>query len=206
MQESEISNIGRSLGLFCIYNEVISVKKGKISFHEYRDTSGAYCIRIDNAMLCPDAMEKIKEIIRYFAGGPELFFGHYRQDGMYLSKNEFLQYSREIPVYFSSRGRYAQIDSYLTVCCAPNDTETLEMLQKVFPYYLETTVFCPKVDWETFTASYGNYMDHGTKDYAVNGFTDLTFSYVDSGDFVICFDPKVYDPEAVREQAALIMQ
>ena len=80
---------------------------------------------------------------------------------------------------------------------APNTPDTHVIAEKVFLYHLETTAFCPKVSWETFVDSYKLYMKHGTRNYVDIGFADFIFSYVDSTDFSVIFNSKIYDCEYV---------
>lgn len=173
------------------------------------------CLGLDN-----DYYSKIKNIIKHFVTGKEIFFGHYRTDGMNISKENFLKYALEIPKYFKSNGKYEKIIKgeekrflfitfpplELTVCNAPVNDETYKIMDKIFHYYLETTVFCPKIDWETFVNEYSNYMTNGARDYVVKGYTDFLFAYFDSGDFSITFDSKVHDPQSVKNDVFKILE
>lgn len=197
---------------------VVNMKKKQLNIREFQHTNGSYCILLCNAGLNQAIFRKLKEIIKHFAVGNQLFFGHYKLDGMNISRKEFLECASKIPQYFSSNGKYQKIVKSpikkfditcplqeLVVCQAPNNSETYEILANVFNYYLETILFCPKIDWETFVHSYSNYIDNVTKDYVLNGYADFVFSYVDSGDFSICFDPTVYNAQAIREKIEIIL-
>lgn len=187
------------------------------SIRKVINPNGSCSIWIDNARLYPNGFYKINQIIRAFAVGKELYFGHYKVDGVNISNAEFKQYGMEIPTYFEKCGKYhpivkdvlkrGKVCSYkeLTVCCAPNYEETYKMIEKVFHYYLETILFSPKVEWDTFVHSYSNYMNITTNDYVLNGYTDFLFSYVDSGDFFVTFDPKLYTPQIVLEEVRKIV-
>ena len=74
------------------------------------------------------------------------------------------------------------------------------MIERIFHYYLNTIVFSPKVDWDTFVRSYSDYMNIVIDDYVLNEYTDFLFSYVDSGDFSVTFNPKLYDPKVIWKQ------
>lgn len=187
--------------------------KKNMTINEYRNANGAHTIFIDNIGLCPDMLPKINSLIKSFTNGHELFFGHYKTDGMNISNKELLLYSADIPKYFTKYGVYQKIvaknkkiltlfspPQELIVCRAPNNENTYKILSKVFHYYLETIIFCPKIDWETFVDSYARYMNNVTRDYVLDGYTDFLFSYIDSGDFSITFDPKRFNPLAVRKQ------
>ena len=187
--------------------------KNRFCINESEDSNG-YTIYFSCLGLNNDCYIKIKDVIKHFVPGDELFFGHYRTDGINLSNEEFLRYGLEIPEYFRSNGKYEKIIKgnekkflflrsmplELTVSCAPVNDETYSMLDKIFHYYLETIVFCPKIDWETFVNEYGNYMSNAAKDYVAKGYTDFLFSYFDSGDFSITFDPKVHDPHSIKNE------
>ena len=191
----------------------------RLRIRESEDSNG-YTIYFESLGLNNDDYIKIKDVIRHFVKGEEIFFGHYRTDGMNISKENFEMYGFEIPEYFKSNGRYDKIIKgkekkflffksepwALTVCSAPANNETYEILDKIFHYYLETTVFCPKIDWGIFVNEYSNYMSNGSRDYVAKGYTDFLFAYVDSGDFSITFDPKNHDPQSVKNDIFKILE
>ena len=186
--------------------ELYSVKRKKIHIHS-RNTSKT------------DFMIKIVEIIKNFANGEEMFFGHYRLDGINLTVDEWNQYSREIPEYFKSFGRYESItetvvkkngkiktySGHLITSSSPINASTFEIIPKVFHYYLETTCFCPKINWKIFTESYQNYMKDGVKDYIMSDYTNFLFSYSDSGKFSISFNPNINNPDIVYKRIVKII-
>jgi len=196
------------------------LKKGtNLSISEERQANGSYTIWLTNIGLRPETMKKCSIIASCFAHGAEFFFGHYRTDGMHLTNEEYIRYEKEIPAYFQKNGRCNPLSVYiqkrrkvkeitglLTVGSVPVNDETYEILPKVFHYYLETIFFCPKINWETFVQSYRDYMEHGTRDYVLNGYTDFLFAYIDSGDFSISFDPKVYNPKTMLDEIYRIME
>lgn len=174
----------------------------KLAVHSNID--GLCGIHLDNIGLRPETMKKCVRIIKHFTKCRELFFGHYRTDGINLKNEQWLKYEKEIPEYFKKNGRYEslnlniqkkkkikQFSGYLTVASSLANDELYEILPNVFHYYLETICFCPKIDWITFIESYRHYMKHGANEYVLNGFTDFLFSYTDSGDFSISFNQRM---------------
>lgn len=77
------------------------------------------------------------------------------------------------------------------------DDESYKMLSCVFDYYLDTVIFVPQMEWDFFTQYHYEYMNHSNEDYVVGGFTQVVFSYFDSGDFSVCFNSQKYDSLAV---------
>lgn len=160
-----------------------------------------------------DSMSIYIKLLKHFVKGKEVFFGFYRTDGINLTNEEWLKYDKEIPEYFQKYGRYEPLvetvekrgkikiySGYLTVGSLPVNEETFEMLPKVFHCYLETILFCPKIDWDTFVQSYRDYMKHGASEYIMDGYADFLFTYADSGVFSISFDTNVYDPKTAHKE------
>lgn len=195
------------------------MNKYRLRVTESKDSNG-YTIYFDCLGLDKDYYSKIKDIIKHFVKGDEIFFGHYRTDGMNISKESFKKYALEIREYFKSNGKYEKIiivpekkfmfitspPCKLTVCSAPANVATYKMMDKIFHYYLETTVFCPKMNWETFVDEYSNYMSYGARDYVVKEYTDFLFAYFDSGDFSITFDPNTHDPKTIKNEIFEILE
>lgn len=174
----------------------------KVTIEEFSYPNGSYTITISNARSC---MKKIHSYMKYFFNGQELFLGHYKKDGFNLSNAEIKKYETEIPEYFKSNGRFYQYEyknrlGELTVCSIRFDSNVFDVLDKVFDYYLETIIFSPQIDWETFKYSFKYYMKHSARDYVLNGYTDFLFSYTDSGDFSVSFNPIKNSPETVRKK------
>lgn len=186
------------------------MKKNKLSIRTTRNSNGSCSIWIDNARLYPNIYSKIAHIIKELTDGRVLFFGHYKKDGINISDSMFKQYGIDIVSFFTTHGLYNPIEETylkkgkvytrqeLTVCSAPNDEITYRMFEKIFHYYLETVVFSPQIEWNTFVDSYSNYMNIVTNDYVMNGYTDFIFSYVDSGDFSITFNSSKYDSRVME--------
>ena len=182
--------------------------KRLMTISEYKYSDGSYNIVLNNIGHYPNLMKKISDVIQKFATGDELFFGHYRIDGMHLSREDMHKYSLEIPAFFKTYGAFysfcipSQYKKYraneLVICRAPNEQKTYQMLCPLFNYYLETIVFSPKIDWMTFMNSYRDYAKNGSRNYVVNGYTDFLFAYVDSGDFIVSFNPLLYNSELIR--------
>ena len=188
------------------------MKRNKLSIRKTGNSNGSCSIWIDNARLYPNIYNKIAQIIKEFTDGSLLYFGHYKKDGINISNSVFKQYGIDIVSFFTTHGVYNPIEETylkngkvctrqeLTVCSAPNDKITYSMFEKIFHYYLETVVFSPKIEWNTFVDSYSNYMNIVTNDYVLNGYTDFIFSYVDSGDFSITFNPVKYDSKVMENR------
>lgn len=164
-------------------------------------------------------MQKCIDITKHFVKGDELFFGHYRTDGLNLTDEECIKYEKEINEHFKSNGRFEPIvdkavkkrgietySGYLVASSLPINNETYTLLPKIFHYYLETIYFTPKISWETFAQSYRNYMDHGARGYIANGFTDFLFSYIDSGDFSLTFDSRIYEKDSILNKIMEILE
>ena len=91
-----------------------------------------------------------------------------------------------------------KISEYLSVAkCELND-RVYARIPAIFDYYLETTLFVPRVNWETFQQFHAGYQEHRLEDMILNHFADLLFCYADSVDFSVCFDPQAHDCEKVR--------
>jgi len=137
---------------------------------------------------------------------------------MNLTSQEWEKYGQKIPEHFQSKGTYEPlvetIDNkgklktycgYLTAGSLPVNEETYELIPWIFHYYLETTFFCPKIEWETFSQSYNNYMKHGACGYIKNGYADFLFTYADSGDFSVEFNPNLFDENDVNQEIEKIL-
>lgn len=173
-----------------------------------------YSVTISNAILQDDCFIKINKIIKSFVQGNEMFFGFYRLDGLHLTKDEWEKCDKEIPLFFKETGEYKGIvervinrrgkekeySGYLTVAKTQINEQLYENLQWIFQYHLETSFFVPKISFIEFETVYRNYMKNAAKDYITNGYTDFLFSYYDSGDFSVSFDPKKYNTEYVCEK------
>jgi len=179
---------------------------------------GSYEISLNSIGLNKKTIEYCNSITKYFTKGDEFFFGFFRTDGINLSNEEWEKINKEIPEHFKAHGRYEPIiqtiqkkhkkiivEGMMKVGSLPVNDETYEMLPKLFHYHLETIYFCPKIDWKTFGKVYCNYMKEGANGYIMNGFTDFLFSYVDSGDFAVTFDPNTYDKDAVYREIKRII-
>ncbi|MCI8611405.1 MAG: hypothetical protein HFE66_05750 [Clostridiales bacterium] len=164
---------------------------------------GCCSICVDGIGINNKNLEPCLEIIKSFTLGDTFFLGFFRSDGINLTKEERLKYSKEIPEYFRTYGKYLDIkipnkrnktiEGMLQAAMAPVNASTFHIIPKVFHYYLETILFCPKIPWEEFVAYHSKFMDNGALGYVTQGYTDFLFSYGDSGDFRIQFNPAVYD-------------
>lgn len=152
-------------------------------------------------------MDLCSEITKNLVIGKTFFWGFYMTDGINLTNAEWEQYTLEIPTFFKTYGKYEEVyktstrdsrkNTPLSIACCPIDEYTYKMCPKLFHYYLETNFFCPNITWETFVKSFSNYLEHGCRDYVQKKFTDFLFSYVDSGDFIISFNPQAFIKEEI---------
>jgi len=144
---------------------------------------------------------KYIEITKKYAVGDNFYIGHYRKDGINLSHDDWDKSKRIIECLEASE-MYKSLDlanqeKHLMTGCLPINDETYTMLPMLFHYYLETIYFCPKIDWDTFINSYKNYMRDDTNEYIIRNFTDVLFSYYDSGRFSISFNSNIYEMDDV---------
>lgn len=179
-----------------------------------------YCVTVCNAIFQENCFTKINNIIKHFAQGNELFFGFYRIDGLNLTKEEFQKCDREIPIFFKENGEYREVaqevidrkgriktySGYLTVAKAEVNDKLYKNLQWILQYYLETVFFIPKISFDEFEDIYRNYMKKPAENYVVKEYTDFLFSFFDSGDFSVTFDPKKYDAKHVCEAIETIIK
>lgn len=173
-----------------------------------------YCVTVYNAVLQKNCFVKLNEIIKYFVQGNEMFFGFYRTDGLNLTKDEWKKCDKQIPLFFKENGEYKDIvekvidrkgnekeySGYLSAAKAQINEQLYENLQWILQYYLETAFFVPKISFVEFESVFRDYMKKSTKDYISNCYTDFLFSYFDSGNFSVTFDPQKYDIKYVCEK------
>jgi hypothetical protein len=186
--------------------DVIGVQQ--IVVRKSQSVSNIYRIEIDNIGCMPNGFQQINRILKNYAKGSELFLGCYKIDGTALTKKELLEYSMTIPEFFQRYGRYHPIDvtvkkrekekqlqNELTVYSILNNDVNRDILTKIFQYHLETVLFCPKLELENFILFYKDYMNNTWEDYIKKGFTDILFTYADSGDFSVIFRTDIYEQE-----------
>ena len=168
------------------------MKKSLYSVGEYRNANQSYSIVLNNIGLYEDLFKKLCNGIKTITPCPELFFGHYKVDGINLSRKDFQKYRSEIQTFFEINGDYKRIllpheqwkrnrlRNELTVCRTKKVDAVYQFLDKLLHYYQHTIFFCPKVDWRTFVQSFESYMEISVLNYVMNGFTDFLFSYSSS--------------------------
>lgn len=204
-----------------IFSKVRGQKEKMLFKKRCCEIKSGYCadnttfhVTIHNAVLQEKCFTKINEIIKSFVQENEMFFGFYRTDGLNLTKDEWEKCDKEIPLFFKENGEYRDIietvtdrkgrkkeySGYLMVSKAQVNEQLYEKLQWILQYYLETTFFVPKISFTEFETIFSNYMKKSTKDYIANGYTDFLFSYYDSGNFSVTFDPQKYDIKYVCEK------
>ena len=109
----------------------------------------------------------------------------------------FQRYGRYHPidVTVKKREKEKQLQNELTVYSILNNDVNRDILTKIFQYHLETVLFCPKLELENFILFYKDYMNNTWEDYIKKGFTDILFTYADSGDFSVIFRTDIYEQE-----------
>ena len=170
-----------------------------ITIEEYDKYSTVHTIIINNARYINDFRDIIIGFISEFFNNNEVFLGFYRTDGVNLTSKQQMISKDKIEVFFRNHGNIKELNEYLTVAKVRMDSQTCNMLTLFFDYYLETILFNPKVDLNTFAGFHLNYQKHRFEDLILNHYTDMLFLYFDSGDFLVCFDSLVYDCERIKK-------
>lgn len=174
------------------------MKKRQIALKAYSHPLGVCTLTVENARCLSAYPERIERVLRAFGDGEELFFGFYRTDGMHLSPQRQRELETEIPAFFRKSGEMRKISEYLSVARSELNDRVYARIPEIFDYYLETTLFVPRMNWETFQQFHVDYQGHRLEDMILKHFADLLFCYADSGDFSVCFDPQAHDCEKVR--------
>lgn len=164
----------------------------------YKNTSGAHTIIINNVRYQKGFFNIIEKLFKQFLVDEEVFFGFCRTDGVNLTLEQQRKLKNEIPAFFKKNGDIQNLSEYLTVARINPNNHSYSFIPSIFDYYLETIMFNPKVDWETFKQYHSNYQEHRFDDIILNHFAEVLFCYFDSGDFLICFNPQMYNPREVR--------
>ncbi len=161
-----------------------------------------YYISVYDAILHKNCFDNIANIIKDLTTGQEMFFGFYRIDGLNLSKHEFLTCDKNLPLYFRDNGEYREIvqkkrcwlgkekirQTPLSVARVTFNDSLFDNLKWILQYYLETTFFVPKLEFDKFEKIFSCYMDNSPLDFLENNYTDFEFSFYDSRHFSIYFN------------------
>ncbi|MBR3917599.1 MAG: hypothetical protein IKJ59_02545 [Clostridia bacterium] len=174
------------------------MKKKQIIIEEYKNPLGSHTIILNNVRYQKCFLNSIEKVFKFFLVNDELFFGFYRTDGVNLTLKREKELKTEIPSFFQKYGDIDNINEYLSVAKININDYIYNFIPSIFDYYLETTLFNPKVNWETFKQYYSSYQNHRFDDIILNHFAEVLFCYFDSGDFAICFNPEMYNPREVR--------
>lgn len=177
---------------------MFGLKKRQLTIEEYKNKSGAHTIIINNARYQKDFPIFIEKMINQFLLDEEVFFGFFRTDGVNLTSEQQRRLKNEIPEFFQKNGDIENLSEYLTVARIDSNKHCYSIIPSIFDYYLETMMFNPKVDWETFKQYHSDYQEHRFDDIILNHFAEILFCYFDSGDFLICFNPQMYNPREIR--------
>ncbi|OQA48535.1 MAG: hypothetical protein BWY46_01307 [Firmicutes bacterium ADurb.Bin300] len=174
------------------------MKKRQMTIEEYKNPLGTHTITINNARYQKCFLNSIEKVLKQFLVDEELFFGFYRTDGVNLTLKRQKELKNEIPSLFQKYGDIQNLSEYLSIAKININDYIYNFIPAIFDYYLETTLFNPKVNWETFKQYHSNYQKHRFDDIILNNFTEVLFCYFDSGDFSICFNPEMHNPREVR--------
>ena len=180
-----------------VIRKIVIIMK-KITIKEYKNSKCSYAIVLENVRFDENGFEIIEKIIKRFMVGDELFFGFYRTDGVNINSKQFKDYEKEIKDFFEINGEIRKQNTYLAVAQTSINHNLNKILPRIFDYYLDTVLFNPKISWETFEKYHFEYMEHTNEDYIINNYADFIFSYFDSGDFLVCFNPENYDAANIR--------
>jgi len=179
------------------------LKKRQITIEEYKNYAGTHTIIINNARYQESFCNAIESIIKSFLLDKEVYFGFCRTDGMNLSLEEQKELKNKIPIFFQNDGNFQVLSEYLSVARSKLNNYSCSFIPLIFDYYLETIMFNPKVDWENFKEYYLSYQEHRFDEIILNHFAYVLFYYFDSGDFLICYDPKIYNSKDIRSMVEL---
>lgn len=177
-----------------------------MTIEEYKNTSGAYTIIINNARYQEGFLNAIEKIIKAFWVDKEVFFGFCRTDGVNLTLEQQKELENKIPAFFQKNGDLQNLSEYLAVARIKLNNYWYNYIPLIFDYYLETMIFNPKIDWEIFKQYHSNYQEHRLDEIILNHFAEVLFYYFDSGDFLICFNPQMYSPRKVRSMIELFFR
>lgn len=175
------------------------MKKRQVTIKEYRSSSGAYNIIINNARYKKSFPKFFEKILKQLIIDDEVFLGFYRIDGINLTLEEQNFLKQEIPLFFKKNGEEQELNEYLTVARINSNNYDRSFILSIFDYYLETILFNPKIDWEAFKEYYFKYQENKTEDIILNHFAEVLFTYFDSGDFLICFNPQIYNSQEIMK-------
>lgn len=178
--------------------EVNDLKNRQITIEDYKNTSDVHTIIVNNARYKKGFSEIIEKVIRVFLVNEEVFFGFCRTDGMNLKVEQQNMLKNEIPAIINKNGEMEILSDFLTVARVKSYDDVRSFIPLIFDYYLETMLFNPKVDWSVFKQYHYNYQKHRIADIILSDFAEILFYYFDSGDFLVCFNSRLYNPKAVR--------
>lgn len=169
-----------------------------MTIEEYKNTSGAHTIIIDNARYQKSFFDAIEKIIKVFFVDKDVYFTFCRTDGINLTLEQQKKLENEIPAFFKKNGDIQNLSEYLTVAKTKLNKHCYNFIPFIFDYYLETIIFYSDVDWEILKQYHSNYQEHRFDDIILNRFADILLCYFDSGDLLLCFNPQIYNAKEIR--------
>lgn len=169
-----------------------------MTIEECKTSSHSHTIIVNNARYQKDFSNNIEKVLKHFLLDEVIFFGFCRIDGINLSREQQKNLKNAIPAFFGKNGDIQNLSEHLAVAKITSSNHNYYLIPSIFDYYLETIMFNPKVDWETFKQYHFNYQEHRFDDIILNHYAEMVFCYFDSGDFLVCFNPQRYNPGEVR--------
>ena len=181
------------------------MKKKQITISEIECSNNVCMIIINNLRFHKNYINIIEDIISVYFKDEEVFFGFYRTDGINLSSEQQRILNETIPTFFQNNGEIQRLNDYLTVAKTKGKALYNGIIPSVFDYYLETMIFHPKVDWETFKHFHNRYLEHRIENIILSHFAELLLYYFDSGDIALFFDSQIYSKENIRRKITEIL-
>lgn len=174
------------------------MKKRKITIDECEPLLGSYTITINNARYHKDFPDIMIKLLKEFIFDGELFLEFYRIDGINLTAKREKELENEIPALFNRYGGMEIQNEYLSMARIYDACSIYGYITAILDYYLETILFNPKVDWETFRQYHLNYPKYRCEDFIHKGLAEVLFFYFDSGDLSIYCSREKYSTKEVR--------
>lgn len=151
------------------------MKSVQPTIDECGSSSGVYTVTVNNIRRHKRYARIVGEILRHFLTDGELFFSLFRTDGLNITSAQEKESQRQIPQFFKENGSLIQINEYLSIATAAISNGVYDFIPSIFDYYLETTVFKPKLSIREFGAYCSDYLNHNLCDIILKDFADISF-------------------------------
>ena len=182
------------------------IKMKKIRISNYHNQADVFSIWIENIRYHSDVETVLKKIISTFTEG-EMFFLCYKTDGINISYSEFLSCGQQIYDFFMRSGKVYQYPSFKRkkaqmfssdlVAFQMSECSNYNIIYKMFHYFLDTVLFSTNIDWDVLLNLNISLNKNIAEQCVMNSVADFVCSYVDSGDFVVTFNPNIFNPDIV---------